>query len=170
MYEKKVKLADNERLNTKVNIETGEEIQIPNYQNNIPEGKSLLKYKRFHIKNDNTYKLVKMGIISHEDNSLIDMMSSMAEMGTNSLQPLNDDTSILLLSDYFDLPRKRVLKSLDKLRKLGVFLQIKYFSDSQKKEVEYWVLNPYISWKGVLKRDSIFKHFSDTTITRLLRD
>jgi hypothetical protein len=169
-YKKEVKLKHNERLHSKVNIETGEEIILPNYQNNIPEGQSLLKYRRFHIKNDNTYKLVKLGIITHEDNSLIDMMASMAEMGTNSLQPLNDETSVLLLADYFDVPRKRVIKSLDKLRKLGVFLQIKYFSDSQKKEVEFWVLNPYISWKGILKKDSIFKHFSDTTITKLLRE
>jgi hypothetical protein len=167
-YKKEVKLKHNERLHSKVNIETGEEIILPNYQNNIPEGKSLLKYKRFHIKNDKLANLIQMGIITHEDNSLISMMSSMAEMGTNSLQPLNDETSILLLADYFSLTRNRIQTVLDKLRKLGVFLQIKYFSDSQKKEVEFWVLNPHISHKGVLKNDSIYKHFKDTAITRLL--
>ena len=41
--------------------------------------------------------------------------------------------------------------------------------DKYKNELkEYWVLNPNISWKGRLKDDSIFKHFSNTDISKLI--
>jgi len=167
MYTAQIKLRHNE-VPAKIDLETGEIMEINKKPNNIPDGKSKLDYDRFHIKNDRLSNLVKNGIISHEENSIISLMCSMAEMGTNALKPITDDTSLLLLGDHFSINRHRVGKVIDRLRILGVFLQIRYYSDSQQKELTYWVLNPNISWKGRLKDDSMFMHFSDTTITKLL--
>lgn len=167
MYTQNLKLKHNE-VPAKIDMETGEVITISRRVNNLPEGKSKLDYDRFHIKNDNLSNLVRNGIITHEENSIISLMCSMAEMGTNALKPITDETSLLLLADEFSVNRNRIGKVIERLRTLGVFLQIRYFSHSQQKDVTYWVLNPNISWKGRLKDDSIFNHFHDTTITKLL--
>ena len=167
MYTTQVKLNHNE-VPAKINMETGEVLTISKRHNNIPDGKSKLDYDRFHIKNDKLSNLVKNGILTHEENSIISLMCSMSEMGTNALKPLTDDTNLILLADHFSINRHKVGRVLERLRTLGVFLQIRYFSDSQQKDVSYWVLNPNISWKGRLKDDSMFAHFSDTTITKLL--
>ena len=168
-YEKTIKLKHHERP-AKIDSSTGEVIEIKERPNNIPDGKSLLNYERFHMKNDKLAKVAKQtGLLSYEDLGIIDYMCTISEMGTNSLKPLTDDTSTRDLESLFDIPKNRVKKVFDKLFNLGVYLQITYYSAREDQKLTYWVLNPYISWKGKLRNDSMFKHFNDTAITKLIR-
>jgi hypothetical protein len=48
---------------------------------------------------------------------------------------------------------------------LGVYAHIRIHETEIS---EYWILNPYISWKGKLKSDSIFVQFANTKISKLL--
>lgn len=169
MYKVEVKLNHNE-VAAKVNTETGDTKLVKFRPNNLPEGKSKLDYQRYHISNDLfANRMLSQGILNNEELGIIAHMGSMVEINTNSLRPLTDDTTMKELAERFFVDRRRVDKIFKKLYTLGVYMQMRYFSDSEKKEVEYWVLNPYISWKGNLKNDSIFAAFIDTTIARLLR-
>lgn len=168
VYNKPIKLKHSE-IPAKLDQETGEITVIKKRQNNIPEGKSLLDYERFHMKNDKFSKIaLQTKILSYEELGVIDYMCTLSEFGTNSLKPLNDEITSLELEAIFNISRNRVKKLFNKLFQLGVYLQITYYSNTEMTEVTYWVLNPYISWKGKLKEDSMFSHFKDTTITKLL--
>lgn len=168
-YEQTVKLPHNKKL-VSVDIETGDMKELPKRMNNIPQGKSKLDYERYHISNDKFIKaIISTGVLDYEHLGIISYMSSIAEINTNSLRPLTNDTTAVDLAEKFGINRKKVKVIFDKLFKVGVFLQLNYYSYSEDREVTYWVLNPYISWKGKLKDDSIFSHFKDTTIAKLLQ-
>lgn len=168
-YEKTVRLKHHEKA-AKINTWTGEVKEVADRPNNIPDGKSKLDYERYHISNDKFIKaVISTGVLDYEHLGIISYMSSIAEINTNSLRPLTNDTTAVDLAEKFGINRKKVKVIFDKLFKVGVFLQLNYYSYSEDREVTYWVLNPYISWKGKLKDDSIFSHFKDTTIAKLLQ-
>jgi len=165
-YTKEVKLKHDE-VAAKINTRTGEVIEVKQRPNNLPEGKSKLDYKKYHITNDLFATRVK-GIFSYEEIGIVTYMSSIAEINTNSLKPLTNETSAVILGEKFGIDRKKVKKIFDKLFNWGVYLQLTYYSYSEDAKVTYWVLNPFISWKGNLKDDSIYTHFKDTNLTKLL--
>lgn len=164
MYRQNIKLEDNEQA-FKVNVETGDIKELPYRKNNIPENYSRLKYKKFGIQNIDVIKLEKY--FSNVEFSIIYKMTLRTEFKTNSLCPLNDDTSIRTLSKEFSISVNSVNKIFSKLFKLGVYAQFSISEDSESKE--YWILNPFIFWRGKLVNDSIFEHFKNTDITKLLR-
>ncbi|MGL5796959.1 MAG: hypothetical protein ACRCYT_02020 [Cetobacterium sp.] len=166
-YEQTVRLPHNKKI-ISVDVETGDMQDIPKRINNIPKGKSKLDYERYHISNDNFIKkALSMNLITNEELGIITHMSSIAEINTNSLRPLTDKTTLKDLSERFQVPIKRVEKIFKKLFSLGVYSQLNYFSYSENQEVTYWVLNPYISWKGNLRNDSIFNSFVDTMVYQI---
>lgn len=163
-YTKEVKLQDNE-VAAKVNLETGEVTELSKRPNNIPEGKSKLDYSDFGMINVDMLKILKKEL-THLELSIVMIMISKADFNSNSLKPLNDDTSIRTLSKEFDISINTVPKVISSLRDKGVFASFRIVEDEPK---EYWILNPYIFWKGRLKDDSIFSHFQKTKIVKLLK-
>jgi len=99
--------------------------------------------------------------------SVVLKMISRCEFRTNSLKPLNDTTSIRLLADEFNLSVNTVPKVLKRLYDFGVYMQLRIVEDNE--ESNYWVLNPYIFWRGKLKDDSLFLTFSNTDLAKLLK-
>lgn len=161
---KELKLKDNEAAHV-VNKETGEYRELKKRPNNIPKGKSLLNYKFTKLNQSVIKKLKSQNIFNMEEIGVITYMASICEYNTNSLKPLSNDSSVRELEDFFGINKNRVKKILDNLFKRGVYLSIKIYENEEK---EYWVLNPWISWKGKLQDDSIFTHFKDTFITRVI--
>lgn len=165
MYKKTVTLNHNESV-LKVNKETGEIKEIPYINNNLPEGKSLDSLGNFTKLNVSLINRLKDSkLLTTEEVGIVCYMSAIAEFGTNSLKPLSNDSTVRELSSEFGIGINRVTKVFEKLFILGVYMQIRIHSGDLK---EYWVLNPNISWKGRIKSDSLFEHFKDCTITRLL--
>lgn len=164
-YIKELKLQDNE-IPAKINQETGELIVIKQRPNNIPEGKSLLDYNKFGMLNIELSKKLEK-FFSNTELSIIFKLINRCEFKTNSLKPFNDETSIRILAEEFNVSTTTVPKVFKKLFDMGVYLQIKISEDSQVNE--YWVLNPYIFWRGKLKDDSLFLRFSNTDISKLLK-
>jgi len=164
MYEKLLKLRDNE-IPAKVNTETGEIMEVKRRKNNIPDGYSRLKYDNFGIINLDMLKVLKMLLTDTEIGIVISMIMK-AEYESNSLAPLNDETSIRQLSEVFGISPSIVKKTFIKLFDLGVYAQLKIArSDGNA----FWILNPNIYWKGRIKQDSIFLHFENTTITKMVK-
>jgi len=167
-YEQLLNLKHHEKA-AKINTETGQITELPKRMNRIPKGKSKLDYERYHISNDVFIKkALSTNLLTNEELGIVTHMSSIAEINTNSLRPLTNDVTLKDLSARFQVPIKRVEKIFKKLFSLGVYAQLNYFSYSENQEVTYWVLNPYISWKGTLKNDSIFSAFADTLVCKLV--
>lgn len=163
MYTQTVKLQDNEVL-MKTNTETGELKDLPKNNNHLPEGMSKLKYSDFSIVNNNTIKQLS-NFLNNEELGVIMHMISISDFNSNSLNPLCDELSIRDKASILNIKKDKVKQITDKLFRLGVYLSIRVYENQEK---EYWVLNPNISWRGRLVKDSIFIHFKDTMITKLL--
>ena len=150
-------------LAAKINVETGEIIPYRRI-NNLPSGKSVLKYKSFALVNNEAIKTLSQ-IMTNEEMGIIFKMIQKADFNTNSLKPFSDDSSIRMLAEEFNIGKNKVNSIFKKLFEFGVYAHIKIH---ENKLSEYWILNPYISWKGSLKSDSIFHQFSSTKIAKLL--
>lgn len=164
MYKTELKLNHNE-VPAKVNIETGEVLTINKRPNNLPEGKSKLDYNNFSIINNDMLRVLFDECNSNELKVILHMVY-MSEFGNNSLKPLGDELSYRELSRIFNIDDKTIKTILTRLKYLGVYLQLNITEVDGAKE--YWVLNPYISWKGKLKNDSLFITFANTRIVKLL--
>jgi len=157
---------NHEEILGKLNSATGEFIGIPVKSNNLPKNVSIKRMKNFFKMNTLLInKLKHSGLLNMEEIGIITYMSTIAEWNTNSLKPLNNDTSTRMLADFFMINRNKVNKVLDKLFKLGVYMQVKIHKDDV---IDYWVLNPNISWKGTLANDSLFSHFEGTIINSMI--
>jgi hypothetical protein len=164
-YTQELKLKHNE-VAAKIDKETGEIKEVNKRPNNFPKGTGVHVMEDFFKMNTSlVLRLKGTKILSMEEIGIITYMAAVSEFNTNSLKPLNNDTTVLELVDIFGIGKNRVNKVLDRLYRLGVYLQIKIYENSDK---EYWVLNPNISWKGRTIKDSMFSHFKNTTISKLL--
>lgn len=163
-YTQSVELNNNETL-AKVNTETGEVTTFQSNKRKLPEGKSKLDYDNFSIINNNMLRVLFKECSSSEIKVILHMIY-LSEFNTNSLNPLNNETSHRELGKIFDLDHKTIKTIFTHLKELGVYLQLNITEVDGVKE--YWVLNPYISWKGKLKSDSLFLTFANTKIVRLL--
>jgi hypothetical protein len=163
MYNTTLKLKNNE-IAAKVNAETGEVTTFETKPSNVPEGMSRLKYTDFSIVNNETTKKLA-AILDNEEMGVIYYMISISDFNSNSLNPLSDELSLREKANILRISKDRVKRITDKLFRLGVYLSIRVYEDQEK---EYWVLNPNISWRGRLVKDSIFVHFQNCAITKLL--
>lgn len=164
MYEQTIKIEDNESI-MKVNKDTGEVKEVKKRLNNIPNGKSLLDYTDFSIVNNKALNALST-FLTNEEIGIITKMINRADFNSNSLKPLSDETSIRSLAEEFSIGKNKVSTIFKRLFEIGVYAHIRIHEDNLS---EYWILNPYISWKGKLKDDSIFAHFSSTKIAKLIQ-
>lgn len=166
MYEKTIKLNHNE-VAAKVNRETGEVTAVPNRPNNIPQGKKLMKGDNFY-KGSVEADALLITLLDPLEYRVVGIMRSRAKMNTNSLEPLNDETSLKELAEHLLVSRNRINTVITKLRNLGVFATFEVVNHGhiQKK---VWILNPSISFKGRIISEEIIHLFSETSITKLLR-
>jgi hypothetical protein len=164
MYEKTIKLKHTEQA-ARVDVETGE-VKLYGTSKKLPPGYSLVKYKEFAIYNITANRLLE-DYLSNTELAVLHKMITRANFKNNSLQPLNNDTSIRLLSEEFKISINTVPKLFKRLYKIGVYAQLNVSEIEGDKE--HWILNPYISWRGRIKKDSLFSYFENTQITALVK-
>lgn len=160
-YEETIKLKHDE-LPAKVNAQTGEVKVIERPKNNIPKGKTLFKQTDFAKVNTKTIKFL-FDKCSKLEIAIILQMVGMADFNTNSLKPLSDEMSVRDLSKEFNISKNTVTQTFTNLFKLGVYAQFKISKGDIK---EYWILNPYVSFKGKLIEDALVANFKDTEIEK----
>lgn len=162
MYEKTLKLQDNERVFSKVNVETGEIKEIKERPNNLPIDKTRTSYEEFGIINIKALSELSK-LIDNEHIGVIIHMIRIADYKDNSLSPLCDNLSLRLKGNVLDLNKNRVDRITDKLFSIGVFG--KWDSDGNK----CWVLNPNVCAKTRFLNDSLYSLFKDSTISKLVK-
>ena len=164
MYTRNLRLKDSE-IPAKIDLETGEILEVRNIFNTIPEGKELwLKNEKFSKMFTYSWKYLVRSLKSDELKVLI-VMSLMAQPSTNSMPPLNEEVSMLQMEEYFGVYRKKLPQIFKKLFEIGVFARFEVATEEEFCK-RYWILNPYISFKGRLVSSEIAKLFYGTKVEK----
>jgi hypothetical protein len=74
-------------------------------------------------------------------------LSQKAAPVTNSLAPLNDDTTVRDLAEEFSISTGKVKVVFEKLFKEGVYAKFELYQRGHE-FTRYWILNPYLSFNG----------------------
>lgn len=159
-YSYEIPLKHNE-IPAKINVETGEVKSVgkkrgkpnPDFQNfNL-----MNVYTRF---NDKAWQLLKTQTTDSELKCAL-TLATMAKAYTNSLVPLNDDTTQSDLAEILGINRKTVNKHIDKLFRLGVIGKFEVFK-ADEIHTKYWVFNPYLAFNGDKIRIGVSTLFEGT--------
>lgn len=165
MYSKTVKLKDNESL-AKINQETGEVIVVGNRANNIPDGKEVFEPNgRFQKSYTKTWEYLDK-VLSPLEFKVTAKLCRMAQINTNSLEPLNDETTAVTLAQEFDLDHRKAKKLFRRLFELGVYAKFEAYKPSIK-YTKYWLLNPYLSFNGKIINSDIRLLFVGTILEKV---
>jgi hypothetical protein len=162
-WKKTIALKHNE-VPAKVNLETGEIITLEGLKNVLPDGKSISTQHNFAKVNNYVLNRLIDSKLEDIEVKILAKMISLSSFGTNALLPFNDESTNLELAEAFKISRNRVNKSFKKLYDLGVFAHVNI---ARSDVSEFWILNPYISWKGKMIDDSIFVFFKNTDVYRI---
>lgn len=163
-YEQNVKANHDEKI-AKINIVTGEIKEVKSKKNNVPKGKTLVNQKDFSKVNNKVIPFLKDNL-SNTELSIVFQMIGLTEFNTNSLKPLSNETALKDLAEQFDVGINQVKKYFKNLFDLGVYAQFKIAKNGEK---EFWILSPYISFKGNTAEDSIFTNFEGTKIEKFVK-
>lgn len=163
MYEKTFKLRDNE-IPAKVNAETGEVVELKSRPNNLPLNKVVFDGGHFKKTFESSWDYL-LKKLSPVELKIVVQMSQMARMNSNSLNPLNNETSMSKIAETFNVDRRKVNTMFGKLFRLGVYAEFRFGSVDGIKH--YWVLNPYISFKGKTIDIGIADLFRETKLAEL---
>ena len=162
MYTKTISLKDNESA-AKVDKETGDIKIYTSIINSIPIDKELwLKSHTFSKMFTHSWKFLSKKLNSDELKVLV-IMVTMANHGTNSMPPLNDSVSMRRLEEHFGIRREKMPKILDNLYRIGCYGKFKVATVEEPYK-QYWILNPYISFKGKIIPKDIARLFNGTMV------
>ena len=131
--------------------------------NNIPEGKEVFEPDAlFHKTYNKSWEYL------NEKLNAIEMKAAMslalrAKANTNSLEPLDDETTIPELIEVLHVSKNRVKSVLAKLWDLGVYGRFD-IKEANKPYTKYWILNPYLAFSGKLINSDISHLFRNTKI------
>ena len=161
-YETSIRLKHNEGP-AAIDLETGGVRPLTSRPNNIPQNKEVFEPQGIFQKSyTKSWKFLKSRLSAFEFSVAFEL-ALMAKANTNSLEPLNDETTVQQLVERFDISRNKVKPLFYKLFKLGVYGKFEVY-DKTKPYTKYWILNPYLSFSGKLISSDIAHLFSGTEI------
>ena len=163
-YEVKLTLKDNE-LPAKINAESGETTPILKKISNIPDNKLIFEPDALFRKDYNKSWEYLDSVLTPLEFKVVAKLCRMAKMNTNSLEPLNDDTTIQSIAEEFSIGRNKVTPLFNKLYKFGVYAKFEVVKTNVP-YTKYWILNPYLSFAGKLIHSDIAKLFIGTMIEK----
>jgi hypothetical protein len=144
-----------------VDLNTGEVRTVKKRFNNIPEGKEIFEPNALFRKDyTNSWNYLKRVLKPIEFKAAY-TLALMAKAHTNSLEPLNDDTTIPELMELLDVSKNIVKPILNKLWDLGVYGKFD-IKEADKPYTKYWIFNPYLSFNGRIISSDIARLFSKT--------
>jgi len=146
------------------NIKTGKFQELKKKPNNIPEGKEFFEPKGFNWRKkfDQSWEFLDE-VLTDLELRVVGKMCRMAEENTNSLKPLNDEYSINEIAKELNIGRNKVSPMFKKFFELGIYAKFEAF----KPDIPYtkwWVLNPYLEFKGKIIDSDIARLFEGTVL------
>ena len=167
-YEIKIKLKDNEKVWIS-DQETAEIKECKVRPNNIPEGKVLFEPSAHFMKDyRNSWRFLKQ-VLKPIEYMAAHSLALKAKSNTNSLEPLNDETTLKELMAELNVSINKVKPILRVLFDLGVYGRF----ETAKPDVpytKYWILNPYLTLSSKLTHSDIAELFKGTHVEKAFRD
>ncbi len=166
-YEKTIQLKHNEAP-AKINVETGEVKRLGQAR-----GKSNPDFQKFdlmpvyHRLNPVAWSLLA-SLTTDSELKCAYKLAHIARAYTNSLVPLNDESTLLELSEALGINRNIVERHVDRLFKLGVIGKFEVYNDKEV-HTKYWVFNPYLAFNGDKIRRDVVTLFDGTTFALVTR-
>jgi hypothetical protein len=164
MYKQEINLA-HEEVAAKVNLTTGELQILKKQVNNLPDGKVPFgKDEKYWRKSfDPSWDFLET-VLSDLELRVVQKLCRMAKMNTNSLEPLNDETTQIEISEQFNIDRRKAKSLFKKFHDLGIYGKFDVVREGQE-YTKFWILNPYLSFGGKLIHSDIAKLFEGTKLT-----
>ena len=167
-WETNVKLKSDETPAKKNSI-TGEYQDVIQRPNNIPEDKIVFQPTAIFRKDyTNSWKYLKR-ILTPTQYKAAHTLAIMAKANTNSLEPLNDETTLNELMEVLDVSINRVKPILLILFDLGIYGKFEV-KQADRPYTKYWIFNPYLSFSGKLIHSDIASLFAKTHIANAFYD
>lgn len=165
MYKAKADLEDWQRI-LRLDARTGEITDDINVPSKFTGVKDSSRIKLPFIKQHSANWALLAKLTTDKEYKIASLLSSRIKITTNSLAPLNDDTTIKFLMKEFDISFRATKKIFDKLFKLGVYGKFEYY-DYNEKHTKYWVFNPYLSSNGSTTKDNVISLFENSLFGKL---
>lgn len=167
-YTREIHLRHDEQV-AKANIQTGEVeiIKDKDSSKTNPEMKRFEPDLYFQRTYTEAWKLLKTQTTPNEFRVAFEL-AIRAKAFTNSLEPLDDETTALQLAEEFNLDRNTAKKTFNKLFDLGVFARFEV-TEHDKIYKKYWVFNPYLAFNGKAINKKTEDLFSNTTYAKIMR-
>ena len=158
---------DNDQVAAKVNIGTGEVTVVDRGNGKLPDGYEMVEMNKFSRHLPEVWNYLKKHLTNLEWVAAT-KMGYMACAYTNSLRHLNDQTTLMELSQAMDISVNRVSNVVKKLFELGVFAKFDVVEvDCEYKK--YWIFNPYLSFNGRVIETSMKNLFKNTLPAKVYR-
>lgn len=164
MRTEETRLCDDERL-AKINTRTGEIVEVTSRRAGLPDGKEVhYKEGKFAKRYEIAWDYL-LDHLSDKELRIVTKMELMARPNSNSLEPLSQRSTVQEIADTFGVHRNNIVKMIENLFNHGVYAEFNVATSTGVKR--YWVLNPYISFKGRIIDSALVDLFRKTTIARL---
>lgn len=156
---------NHDEVAARVNSNSGEVIIIG--KGRVPEGKEIVSIGKFSRCHTEAWIYLERHLSTLEF-AVANRMALMAGAYTNSLRPLNDESTIFELTNKLGIGKNKVISVTKKLFDLGVFAKfdIKEVDVDYKK---YWIFNPYLSFNGRFIDMSMKNLFKNTLPAKVMR-
>jgi hypothetical protein len=111
-------------------------------------------------------------LLSPQEYKVVGKMIFMAQQNTNSLKPLREDMSLRTLGSEFGVCDKTIKNVLEKLYNLGIYGKFEVSAWDKATDMceyrKYWVLNPWVAFKGQKMIEGLYGMFVETIFTKLV--
>ena len=163
-YVVNISLLHNE-LPARVDIDTGEVTIATIPVNNLPDDSEIFeKDALFQKSYTNSWRYLE-SILTNLEYCVANRLALMAKANTNSLEPLNDETTVETLVTVLKISKNNVSKVLKTLFNLGVYGKFEV-SRTGAIYTKYWVFNPYLVFSGKVIKSDIIHLFKGTDIEK----
>lgn len=167
-YRKEVSIYHNESLMA-VNVETGEYRDISARRNNIPESSMVFEKDAIFRKDYQNSWFFLRGVLTPIEYKAAHTLAMMARANTNSLEPLNDDSTLKEVMSVLDMSINKVKPIMQRLFDLGVYGKFEVYKP-ERPYTKSWIFNPYLSFAGRIIKSDIAKLFTGTHCEKAFYD
>jgi hypothetical protein len=167
-YETSIRLKHNESP-AAIDLGTGGVRPLTPRPNNIPQNKEVFEPQGIFKKDyTNSWRFLDKHLTPLEYKAA-HTLAMMAKANTNSLEPLNDETTLKELMEILNVSINKVKPILQKLFDFGVYgkFQVK---EAHIPYTKYWVFNPYLSFSGKIIGSDISNLFRNTHCAKAFYD
>ena len=163
-YKETIELGHNE-VPARLNLDTGEFLVASKPEKRGDDTLGPNPIKKFSKRNEMAWEVLETQT-SNLEYAVANKLTRYLKMHTNSLDPLNNDTTLTTLSEEFGVSRKSISGVFDRLFRLGVYGKFELYEMNEKYK-NYWIFNPYLTSNGKYTKKDVLGLFQNTLYAKI---